>query len=116
MRALLASLANPWFMLIAAGVFEVVWALGLPRTRGFSRLGPSAWVLAAMAASFLLLAAAVRTIPVSVAYPIWVGIGATGAYFGGVLILGEKWQPIHLVFIAMIVGGVVGLKFVGHTS
>jgi quaternary ammonium compound-resistance protein SugE len=115
MKALFAVLAHPWLMLIAAGVLEVVWALGLPRTVGFTRLWPSVWVRAAMAASFVLLASAVRTIPVSIAYPIWVGIGATGAYVGGVLILGDKWQPIHLLFIAMIVGGVVGLKAVGHT-
>ncbi len=110
MNTLLAWVAHPWLMLLAAGALEVVWALGLPRTQGFTRLWPSLWVLGAMAASFVLLASAVRTIPVSIAYPIWVGIGATGAYVGGVLILGDKWQPLHLLFIAMIVGGVIGLK------
>jgi quaternary ammonium compound-resistance protein SugE len=99
-------------MLVAAGLLEVVWALGMPKTQGFTRLWPSVWVLAAMALSFFLLAAAVRTIPVSIAYPIWVGIGASGTYAGGVLLLGDKFQPIHLLFIALIVGGVVGLKIV----
>jgi quaternary ammonium compound-resistance protein SugE len=99
-----------WVWLIIAGVLEVVWALGLPLTRGFTKLGPSVLTLAAMGLSFWLLAIAVKTIPIGVAYPVWVGIGAAGAYLGSVLFFDGQFRWVHALCVGLILAGVAGLK------
>ena len=103
-------MTKPWLMLIAAGLLEVVWASGLKSTHGFTKLWPSAWVLAAMAASFLLLAWAVKTLPSGTAYAVWVGIGAVGVAIVGMTLLKEPVSAARIACIALIVIGVVGLK------
>jgi quaternary ammonium compound-resistance protein SugE len=100
-----------WVLLIIAGVFEIVWATGLKYTDGFTRLWPSAGTLAAMAVSMVLLAQALRTIPVGTGYAIWTGIGAAGTAVMGIVLFGESRQALRLLCIALIVAGIVGLKF-----
>lgn len=102
-----------WVLLIFAGVFEVVWALALPSTRGFTRLWPSVFTLAMMGVSFWLLATSVKTIPIGLAYPVWVGIGAAGAYVVSMVLLKESFRPLPAACVAMIVLGVIGLKVSG---
>jgi quaternary ammonium compound-resistance protein SugE len=65
-----------WVILIVAGIFEVAWAIGLKYTEGFTRLWPSAWVVATMAVSLWLLGIAMRSLLVGTAYSVWVGVGA----------------------------------------
>ncbi len=101
-----------WIVLVAAGVLEIGWAIGLKYTEGFTRPGPTAATIAAMAVSLLLLGLAVRTLPVGTAYAIWTGIGTVGTVLLGILLLGESAEPLRLLFIALIVAGVVGLKLV----
>jgi quaternary ammonium compound-resistance protein SugE len=98
-----------WTFLCIAGVFEIVWAVGLKYTQGFTRLWPSVATVAAMAASFLFLAQALRVIPVGTAYAVWTGIGATGTALLGMALLGEPRDALRLACIALIVAGVVGL-------
>ena len=64
-----------WLILIVAGAFEVGWAVGLKYTEGFTRLWPSLGTGVALILSFLLLAQAVKTLPVGTAYAVWTGIG-----------------------------------------
>ena len=99
-----------WIALAAAGLFEVVWAIGLKYTEGFSRLWPSLGTVAAMAASFLLLAYALKTLPVGTAYAIWTGIGAVGTALLGMVLFGESTNFWRLACIGLIVAGIVGLK------
>jgi quaternary ammonium compound-resistance protein SugE len=99
-----------WIVLLAAGVLEIGWAIGLKYTDGFTRLWPSVATIAAMAVSLLLLGLAVRSLPVGTAYAVWTGIGTAGTALLGILLLGESADPLRLVFIAMIVAGAVGLK------
>jgi quaternary ammonium compound-resistance protein SugE len=99
-----------WGYLFVAGLLEVVWAIGLKYTEGFTRLWPSVGTLAAMGASFYLLATALRTIPIGTGYAVWTGIGAVGASILGMLILGEPRDPLRMVGIALIVAGIVLLK------
>jgi len=99
-----------WMILILAGLFEVVWAVGLKYTDGFSKLWPSVGTLAAMGVSFLLLSYAMKSLPMGTAYAVWVGIGAVGAGMVGILALGEAASAGRLVSLALIVAGVVGLK------
>ncbi len=100
-----------WTILILAGLLEVVWAVGLKYTDGFSRLWPSAGVALAIAASMFLLAVAMRTLPVSTAYAVWTGIGIAGTAIFGMLMLGESMNVMKLVSLALIVAGIAGLKF-----
>jgi quaternary ammonium compound-resistance protein SugE len=99
-----------WLFLVAAGVLEVAWAVGLKYTAGFTRLAPSLLTLGAMAASFLLLAQALRVLPVGTAYAVWTGIGAVGTALVGMLVLGESREVGRLVSIGLIVAGIVGLR------
>lgn len=103
-----------WLVLVAAGLFEIVWALGLKYTEGFTRLWPTVGTVAAMAVSFGLLAHALKTLPVGTAYAVWTGIGAVGTAIAGIVLLGESAAPARLLCIAMIGAGIVGLKMVSH--
>lgn len=100
-----------WTCLIIAGLFEIGWAIGLKYTEGFSRLWPSALTIAAMIASFALLAQALKTIPIGTGYAVWTGIGAAGTAIIGMVFLGESREVLRIVCIVLIVAGVVGLKF-----
>jgi quaternary ammonium compound-resistance protein SugE len=99
-----------WLLLMIAGVFEIIWATGLKYTEGFTRLWPSVGTLAAMAISMILLAQALKTIPVGTGYAIWTGIGAAGTAIMGIALFGESRHVVRLVCIALIVTGIVGLK------
>ena len=101
-----------WIYLVLAGLLEIGWAVGLKFTEGFSRLGPSLATLAAMVASFALLAAALKTIPVGTGYAVWTGIGAAGTAIVGMMFLGEPREVARLVCVGLILSGVVGLKLV----
>jgi quaternary ammonium compound-resistance protein SugE len=99
-----------WLLLLAAGLFEVAWALGLKTTEGFTRPLPTVLTLAAMAASVGLLGLAVKQLPISTAYAVWTGIGAVGTAVLGVLWLGESITPLKAASLALITLGLVGLK------
>lgn len=99
-----------WLILLAAAALEIVWAVGLKSTAGFTRLWPSVGVITAMAASMWLLALAARTLPIGTAYAVWTGIGAAGTAIVGMLVLREPATVARLVCILLIVAGVVGLK------
>ncbi|MFN3745277.1 MAG: quaternary ammonium compound efflux SMR transporter SugE [Hyphomicrobiaceae bacterium] len=99
-----------WVLLVAAGILEIGWAIGLKYADGFTRLWPSVWTIAAMVLSMYLLALAARTLPIGTAYAVWVGIGAAGAMVLGMLLLGEPNTAGRIVCVGLIVAGVVGLK------
>jgi len=99
-----------WIYLIVAGLLEVVWAVGLKYTEGFTRLVPSTVTLAAMAASVGLLGLALRTLPLGTGYAIWTGIGTVGTAIAGMVMLGEPAGALRLLCIALIVAGIFGLK------
>jgi quaternary ammonium compound-resistance protein SugE len=99
-----------WAILAAAGLLEVVWAVGLKRTAGFTRLGPSVVTIAAVIASFYLLGIALRSLPLGTAYAVWVGIGATGTMVVSALVFSEAISPLKLASMALILVGIVGLK------
>jgi quaternary ammonium compound-resistance protein SugE len=99
-----------WFILLLAGLFEVVWAVGLKYTEGFTKLTPSLVTLAAMSVSFYLLSVALRTLPLGAAYAVWVGIGALGTAIAGIVLFHEAVTPLKLVSLLLVVAGIVGLK------
>lgn len=99
-----------WSILFLAGLFEVVWAVGLKYTEGFTRLWPSVGTVAAMALSFYLLAVAMRSLPLGTAYAVWVGIGAVGTAILGIVLFGEPANAGRLVSLGLILAGIIGLK------
>lgn len=99
-----------WTFLFFAGIFEVVWAFFMKKSAGFTLLGPTLVTIVAMIASFALLAAAMRALPLGTAYMIWTGIGAVGAFIVGVFFLGEPVSPLRIFAAALIVAGIVTMK------
>jgi quaternary ammonium compound-resistance protein SugE len=93
-----------------AGLLEIVWAVLLKQSEGFSKLWPSLGFVAAGAGSIVLLALALRDLPVSSAYAAWTGIGAVGTAIAGIVILDESARAGKLVSVAFVVVGVVGLR------
>lgn len=99
-----------WLYLFVAGLFEVGWAIGLKYTEGFTRLWPSVWTLVALAVSMVLLALAVKELPIGTAYAVWTGVGAVGTALLGILLFGEPGDLPRLLCIGLIVAGILGLK------
>lgn len=102
-----------WLALFIAGLLEIVWASTMKASDGFSKLAPSIVTVLTMIASFALLAYAMRSLPVGTSYAVWTGIGAIGAAIVGVLVYGEAATPARLLFLGLIAGGIIGLKFAG---
>jgi quaternary ammonium compound-resistance protein SugE len=104
--------AAAWIVLLVAGLCEIAWAVGLKYTEGFTRPIPSAWTLAAMAASAILLGWSLKVLPVGTAYAVWTGIGAVGTALLGMVLFNESREVARLVCIGLIVAGILGLKLV----
>ena len=104
-----------WIYLFIAGLLEIGWAIGLKYTDGFTRLWPSVATGACMIASFVLLALALKTIPVGTGYAVWTGIGAAGTAILGMIFLGEPREVLRILCLVLIVAGVVGLKLVSKS-
>ena len=100
-----------WLLLIAAGVLETGMAVALKASAGFSRLVPGILFLVFGGASFGLLSLALRSLSVGTAYAVWTGIGAVGAALVGMVAMGERKDPLRIACIALIVCGIVGLKW-----
>ncbi len=100
-----------WLFLLLAGLLEVFWAVGLRSTHGFSRLVPSVFVGVAIVASLYFLALAQRTLPIAVAYAVWMGIGVLGTALVSAFLLREPLSGLQWLFIGLLLAGVAGLKF-----
>ncbi|WP_085899307.1 quaternary ammonium compound efflux SMR transporter SugE [Kiloniella majae] len=100
----------PWVYLVLAGIFECGWAIGLKYADGWTKLVPSLLTIAAMALSFWLLSAAMKTIPVGTAYAVWTGIGTVGVAILGMILFNESHDIMRIICLLLIVSGIVGLK------
>ncbi|AKU96014.1 Quaternary ammonium compound-resistance protein SugE [Labilithrix luteola] len=105
-----------WVSLVVAGLLEIVWAIGLKYSHGFTRLGATIVTIVALVASFVLLGRAAKTLPIGTAYAVWVGIGAVGAAIGGMALLGERASVARIAFLSLIVAGIIGLKLTTHAE
>lgn len=100
-----------WILLVIAGLFEIGWAIGLKFTDGFTRFWPSVATAASMIISVVLLAWAMRTLPVGTAYAVWTGLGAVGTVALGIVLFNEPATLMRLGCVALIAAGILGLKF-----
>ncbi|MEQ1769123.1 MAG: quaternary ammonium compound efflux SMR transporter SugE [Devosia sp.] len=99
-----------WLYLALAGIFEIVWAISLKYTEGFTRLVPSTITIVGMLVSVVLLGLALRGLPVGTGYAVWTGIGTVGAAILGMVLFAEPATAVRIGSIALIVTGIIGLK------
>lgn len=104
-----------WIYLIIAGILEIIWAIGLKYTEGFTKLTLSVITVITMIASFVFLSLALKILPVGTGYAVWTGIGAVGTTVLGVLLFSEPATAARIICIGLIIAGIVGLKLTsGH--
>lgn len=99
-----------WVLLFIAGLFEVLWAVGLKFTDGFTRPWPTLGTVVALIISVGLLGVAAKSLPIGTAYAVWTGIGAVGTVLCGIALFGDPVTPARLVCVGFIVVGILGLK------
>src|SRR5687767_5316859 len=100
----------PWFLLFLAGLCEIAWAVGLKKY-GFSATRGGAVTIVLMLLSFILLQQAMKSLPLGTSYAVWTGIGALGTAIIGIVWFHEPRDWMRLTFIALILVGIVGLKW-----
>lgn len=99
-----------WIVLVLSGVLEAVWAIALGKSEGLTRPVPGIVFGVALLLSMGGLAYAMRELPTGTAYAVWVGIGAALTVGYGMVTGGEPATALRVLFLAMIIGGVIGLK------
>lgn len=100
----------PWVILFVAGLLEVVWALMLKQSEGFSKPVPTVIFFISLVLSMFLLSQALKSLPVGTAYAVWTGIGAAGTAVLGMLLFGESRDVLKLLSLVMLVAGIIGLR------
>ena len=106
----MGATAQAWLLLLVAGLLEVVWAVGLKASEGFTRWLPSLVVAVGAVASFWLLAVAMRSLPAGTAYAVWTGIGAAGTAILGIAVYAEPAAAVRIACLALLIAAIVGLK------
>lgn len=99
-----------WFYLLVAGILEVVWAVGMKYSEGWTKLYPSIFTIVSMIIGFYFLSLSVKTLPLGTAYAVWTGIGTIGTVIFGIIFFKEPFDLIKAICILLIVAGIVGLK------
>jgi quaternary ammonium compound-resistance protein SugE len=99
-----------WVMLFFAGLLEIVRAYSMKLSQGFTQPAASTVTFVAMFASFALLSASMKTLPLGTAYTVWTGIGAVGAFIVGIVALGESMSAVRVLAAGLIVSGLVLMK------
>lgn len=99
-----------WFILLVAGIFEVIWAIGMKYTENFTKLVPTVITVAGMVLSVYFLNKAMQDLPIGTAYAVWTGIGAIGTVVMGMLLFGEAREWSRIFFLLLILAGIIGLK------
>jgi quaternary ammonium compound-resistance protein SugE len=103
-----------WFALLLAGAFEISWSVGLKWAVKHPRYWPLLLVFVLSIFSFLFLARAMRDLPLGTSYVIWTGIGSVGAAVFGIVLYHEAANPLRLACMALVVVGIMGLKYTTH--
>ncbi len=105
-----------WITLLAAGVFEVTWAVAMNYSEGFSRFWPSVITAVGYIASVVFLSMALKELPLGTAYAMWTGFGIVGTSLLGIVLFNEKLNLPQVICLLLIVIGIVGLKLLGKTQ
>ena len=106
-----------WFILIIAGLCEVLFAFCLGKAKETGGTGALFWYTGfavALVASMLLLIRATQGIPIGTAYAVWTGIGAAGTTIAGIAFFNEPATFWRVFFIGTLIVSIIGLKFVSN--
>ena len=101
-----------WIYLLSAGALEIVCTTVYRWTEGLTRAMPTVSFFALGFLSFYFLNKSLASIPIGTAYAVWTGIGAAGTALIGILYYHEPADALRLVFLTLLIGSIVGLKFV----
>jgi quaternary ammonium compound-resistance protein SugE len=101
-----------WLYVLIGGLIEIGWAYGMKVSEGFTRPVPSAVTIALLVVSFYFFAKSMTMLETGVAYAVYTGIGTAGTALIGMLFLGESTDPLRIFFLALLIGGIIGLKIV----
>jgi quaternary ammonium compound-resistance protein SugE len=105
-----------WVNLLIAGIFEVVWAIGIKYTNGFTKIYPTIITITGMIVSFYFLSIAIKTLPIGTAYAVWTGIGTIGVVIVGMIWFNEPKDFMRIIFLILILIGIMGLKLTTKDS
>lgn len=108
--------STTWLLLGVAVAFEIAGAIGLRFSEGFTVMLPTVVALAAFAVALYLVSRVMKTLPVSVAYPVWAGGGTAGVAIIGILVLGEELNAAKAIGVALVVLGVVLVNMVSEKT
>ena len=103
-------MSTNWVILIIAGLFEILWAIGLKYTDGFTKLTPSILTILSMLVSIWLLSISLKTLTLGTAYAVWVGIGTVGTVIAGIILFNDSINLLRIISILFIILGIIGLK------
>jgi quaternary ammonium compound-resistance protein SugE len=101
-----------WIYLTIAGIMEIVWAVGLKYSNGFTNLWPSVVTVVSIILSFLLFSKSLKTIPIGTGYAVFTGIGSSGTAAVGMIFLDESVSVMKIFFITLMIISIIGLKYV----
>lgn len=101
-----------WISLVLAGLFEMFGVVMINRLHKQRNWQSVVLLVLGFGLSFVFLSYAMETLPMGTAYAIWTGIGASGGAILGMFLYGESKDWKRIAFIAMVLGGAVGLKFI----
>jgi small multidrug resistance pump len=107
---------SAWVMLTLAICFEIAGAIGLRFSEGFSLLLPTTLALTAFTLALYLVSHVMKSLPVSIAYPMWAGGGTAGVAVLGFILLDEGMSPLKLIGILLIIIGVVMINRVSEKT
>ncbi len=99
-----------WVYLTLAGFFEILWAVCLKYSSGFSRFLPSSISLLGMILSVYFLSLSIKTLPLGTAYAIWTGLGALGSFIFGIILFNEPFHLLRIGAVVLIILGLILLK------
>lgn len=101
-----------WLLLIAGGLLEVVWAVGLKYAHGFTNMPWTIFTLCVMGLSFYCFGYCLTHMEIGMAYAVYTGIGAVGTVLYGFFFLAEQMSLLKGLFLLLLIGSIVGLKLI----
>ena len=110
MKSVTVAKSYTWLLLGVAVAFEIAGAIGLRFSEGFTVMLPTAVALTAFAVALYLVSRVMKTLPVSIAYPVWAGGGTAGVALVGVLMLKERAGVLKGLGVVLVVAGIVALN------
>ncbi|TGM57686.1 multidrug efflux SMR transporter [Leptospira biflexa] len=106
-----------WFLLVVAGLFEVLFAFCLGKAKETTGNETYFWYsgfLISLLISMGLLIKVTQNLPIGTSYAVWTGIGAVGTVLVGILFFKEPLEFWRIFFLSTLVLSIVGIKFVSH--